>query len=323
MSIIVFLEKEDQKLRKISLEAVAFANGLADMYDRKLTVIGVTFGNLESNELKKPFQFGCDKVIHVVDKQFDNINIQLYAHVLNELMNRESSSFFLVAQSSFADPVAARISVKQNAGIATNVTELPESIDEFIVRRSIHSGKAFEKIILATDKKVLSIRKNAVELKENARTPDIEVLERVFDERFVDAAFTGKEKASGDILLPEADIIVSAGRGLKGPENWTMVESLAHELGAALACSKPVSDAGWRPHHEHVGQTGIKVAPNLYIAIGISGAIQHLAGVSASKVIVVINNDPEAPFFKNADYGVIGDAFKIVPKLIDIIRNNK
>jgi electron transfer flavoprotein alpha subunit len=321
MSIIVFLEKEDFKIRKTSLEAISYAVKLSKI--ENADVLGVVFGEIESDELNHTFKYGCDKVIHIKHPGFNQANINVYASVLSKLMNDTTAGFFITAQSSLADPIAAKIAIQLNASIATNVTALPRIGEEFVIQRSIYSGKAYENVILTSKIKVISIKKNAVGLIENTKKPEIVISDQIVDEAKVDAVITGRDKSSGDILLPEADIVVSAGRGLKGPENWGMIESLAAELVAAIGCSKPVSDAGWRPHHEHVGQTGIKVAPNLYIAIGISGAIQHLAGVSASKVIVVINNDPEAPFFKNADYGIIGDAFEIVPKLIEIIRNNK
>jgi electron transfer flavoprotein alpha subunit len=321
MSLIVFLEKENLKIRKTSLEAISYASEISKIDNQK--VVGIVFGEMESGDLQEAFLYGCDKVIHIKDPEFDQININLYANVVSRLMRDEAANILITAQSAMADPISAKVAVQLNASIATNVTSLPVTGKDFIVQRSIYSGKAFENVILNAPIKVLSIKKNAVGLNENKKVPEIEVSDQRVDKEKIDAVTTGQDKSTGDVLLPEADIVVSGGRGLRGPENWEMIENLASELGAAKGCSKPVSDAGWRPHHEHVGQTGIKVAPNLYIAIGISGAIQHLAGVSASKVIVVINNDPEAPFFKNADYGIVGDAFKIVPKFIEVIRNNK
>ncbi len=321
MSIIVFLEKEGSNIRNTSLEAISYASEISKI--ENASVIGVVFGELESSQLTKTGEYGCDKLIHINDPTFNQAVINVYANALNQIMNDESADLFITAQSALSDPIAAKIAILQNASIATNVTELPNTEKEFIVRRSIYSGKAFENLVLTSSKKVISIRRNAIGLIENLKNPQIIISELKINPDLNDAVITGTDKSTGKVLLPEADIVVSAGRGLKGPENWDMVEKLADELGAAIGCSKPVSDVGWRPHHEHVGQTGIKVAPNLYIAIGISGAIQHLAGVSSSKVIVVINNDPEAPFFKNADYGIVGDAFEVVPKLIEVIRENK
>lgn len=321
MSIIVFLEKEGSNIRNTSLEAVSYACEVSKKVSAP--VAGVVFGELDPSQLARPGMYGCDKLIHVGDPDFNHAIINVYANALNQIMNDESAELFITAQSALADPIAAKICVLQSGSIATNVSELPSIGDEFVVRRSIYSGKAFENLVLTSSKKVISIRRNAVGLIENQKNPLIENSELKINPELIDAVNTGTDKSTGKVLLPEADIVVSAGRGLKGPENWDMVEKLADQLGAAIGCSKPVSDVGWRPHHEHVGQTGIKVAPNLYIAIGISGAIQHLAGVSSSKVMVVINNDPEAPFFKNADYGIVGDAFEVVPKLIEVIRENK
>ena len=323
MPILVFLEKENNKIRKVSFEAISYACEVSR--NENTSVIGVILGDVDKDALNNAALYGCDKIIHVQNSDFNQANINVYADVLVKLMHAENASIFITAQSALADPIAAKIAIQVNASIATNVCDLPhnESNGEFIIRRSVHSGKAFENIYLTSDKKVISIKKNAVGLIENKKDTEIIISDMAVDPDKMDAVITGSEKSSGSILLPEADIVVSGGRGLKGPENWGMIETLATELMAAKGCSKPVSDAGWRPHHEHVGQTGIKIAPNLYIAIGISGAIQHLAGVSGSKIIVVINNDPEAPFFKNADYGIVGDAFEVVPKLIDVIRNNK
>jgi electron transfer flavoprotein alpha subunit len=321
MSIIVFLEKEGLNIRNTSLEAISYASELSKKVSA--SVVCVVLGELESTQGKKAGLYGGEKLIHINDKSFDQAVINVYAHALNQIMNKESGDIFITAQSALADPIAAKIAILQNASIATNVSELPDVNNEFSVRRSIYSGKAFENLILTSPKKVISIKRNAIGLIENQKDLAVENLDLTVNSELIDAEITGTDKSTGRVLLPEADIVVSAGRGLKGPENWEMIEKLAEELGAAIGCSKPVSDVGWRPHHEHVGQTGIKVAPNLYIAIGISGAIQHLAGVSSSKVIVVINNDPEAPFFNNADYGIVGDAFEVVPKLIEVIRDNK
>ena len=217
-------------------------------------------------------------------------------------------------------PVSARVAIKLDASLVSNVVALPETGSGFKVKRSIYTGKAFATVELNKAKKILAIKKNAVEVKETGGTANVEAFNVDLSDADFATKITNTEKASGDVLLPEAEIVVSGGRGLKGPENWGMIEDLAKSLGAATGCSKPVSDMDWRPHHEHVGQTGVKVSPNLYIAVGISGAIQHLAGVNSSKCIVVINKDEEAPFFKAADYGIVGDAFDIVPKLTEAIK---
>jgi electron transfer flavoprotein alpha subunit len=221
------------------------------------------------------------------------------------------------------DPVAARVAIKTNASLVSNVTELPDMDGGFKVKRSIYTGKAFAIVEMMGDKKIIAIKKNAVDVLDNGSDASVETFSPQLQDADFNAKITSSEKATGTVLLPEADIVVSGGRGLKGPENWGMIEDLAEVLGAATGCSKPVSDMDWRPHHEHVGQTGVKVSPSLYIAVGISGAIQHLAGVNSSKNIVVINKDAEAPFFKAADYGIVGDAFEVLPKLIEAFKSSK
>jgi electron transfer flavoprotein alpha subunit len=249
--------------------------------------------------------------------------IKAYASVLSQAMEAEGADILVLANSSLGTPVAASVAIKKNASLASNVVELPDTSKGFLVKQSIYTGKAFAIVEMKQQVKVIVIRKNAVELKEVGGNAEVSSFTaNLTDEDFA-TKITATEKATGEILLPEAEIVVSGGRGMKGPEHWNIIEDLAKTLGAATGCSKPVSDIGWRPHHEHVGQTGIKVAPQLYIAIGISGAIQHLAGVNSSKYIVVINKDPEAPFFKAADYGIVGDAFTVVPKLTEAIKAAK
>jgi electron transfer flavoprotein alpha subunit len=225
-----------------------------------------------------------------------------------------------LAKSSLGDAVAARLAIKLKAGLVSNVVELPALDGGYMVKRSIYTGKAFAQTTVVTENKILAVKKNAVDLKVDGPDAVVENFSVALAESDFASKILSTERATGEVLLPEADIVVSGGRGMKGPENWGMIEDLAKTLGAATGCSKPVSDIGWRPHHEHVGQTGVKVAPSLYVAVGISGAIQHLAGVNSSKCIVVINKDPEAPFFKAADYGIVGDAFEILPKLTEAFK---
>lgn len=284
-------------------------------------VTAVAMGNaLEESALEKLGNYGATKVLHANDERLNEDHIQAYASVLHQAMEQTGARVLVLAKSSLGDPVAARVAVKQHAALASNVVTLPETDDGFVVKRSIYTGKAFAYTTLSTDKKVLAIKKNAIELQEGSNTATVETFSPTLDDADFVVTITSTEKSEGEILLPEADVVVSGGRGMKGPEHWGMVEELADTLGAATGCSKPVSDMGWRPHHEHVGQTGIKVSPSLYVAIGISGAIQHLAGVNSSKNILVINQDEEAPFFKSADYGVVGDAFEVVPKLTEAIK---
>lgn len=317
MAILVFVESAEGKIKKTSLEAVAYAHAMGDQ------VTAIALGAVDKAELESIGKFGATKVLSVADSRLNQGIIRAYASVLAQAMEAEGADTLVLANSSLGTPVAANVTIKVGASLASNVVELPDTSAGFVVKESIYTGKAFALVEMKNQKKVIGIRKNAVELKEvggNAQVID-------FTANLTDADFgtkiTATEKATGDILLPEAEIVVSGGRGMKGPEHWGILEELAKTLGAATACSKPVSDMGWRPHHEHVGQTGIKVAPQLYVAIGISGAIQHLAGVNSSKYIVVINKDPEAPFFKAADYGIVGDAFTVVPKLTEALKAAK
>ena len=317
MAILVFVEEAEGSVKKTSLEAVAYAAATNDG-----EVIAVAMGSkIETEALEKLGAYGATKVMHASDERLNEGQTQAYASVLSQAMDQSGATTLVLAKSSLGDPVAARVAVKQQAALASNVVALPESTDQgWIVKRSIYTGKAFAYTALTTDKKIIAIKKNAVELQEGGDTATVETFAPSLEEADFTVNITSTEKSEGEILLPEADIVVSGGRGMKGPEHWEIIEELADTLGAATGCSKPVSDMGWRPHHEHVGQTGIKVSPSLYVAVGISGAIQHLAGVNSSKNILVINQDEDAPFFKAADYGVVGDAFEVVPKLTEAIK---
>ncbi|CAN5474851.1 electron transfer flavoprotein subunit alpha/FixB family protein [soil metagenome] len=318
MSVLVFIESADGAIKKSSLEAVFYAKKVAEL--EKTQVTAIYLGKIDTSELEKVGKGGAKKVLYAEYDQLENGVIQAYASVLKQAMEKENAKTLVMATSSLGNPVAARLAIKINAGLATNVVDLPDTSSGFKVKRSIFTGKAFEVVDINSSIKILAIKKNAVDYEEGGEVATVEKLEVLLDDQDFKTNITSTEKAEGEVLLPEAEIVVSGGRGLKGPENWNIVEDLAKALGAATACSKPVSDMDWRPHHEHVGQTGIKVSPNLYIAVGISGAIQHLAGVNSSKVIVVINKDPEAPFFKAADYGIVGDLFEVVPKLTEAIK---
>jgi len=317
MNILVFAESAEGKIRKASLEAVAYGKAMGGQ------VTAVALGTVDKAELESLGKYGAQKVLHVKDERLGHGVIQAVTSVLSKVMEDEKADVLVLANSSLGTPVAARVAAKLGASLATNVVELPQTSSGFTVKKSIYTGKAFAQVELKNPKKVIAIRKNAAEAKEvgaNVSVTDHNV--SLSDADFV-TKITSTEKATGDVLLPEANIVVSGGRGMKGPEHWGALEALAKTLGAATGCSKPVSDMGWRPHHEHVGQTGVKVSPQLYIAIGISGAIQHLAGVNSSKCIVVINKDADAPFFKAADYGIVGDAFDILPKLNEAIKAAK
>lgn len=317
MNILVFVESAEGKVRKTSLEAVAYAHAMGG------SVTAIALGAVDASELSDLGKYGAKKVLHAADARLNEGVVQAYTAVLVQAMNAENAEVLVLANSSLGTPVAARVATKLGASIATNVTELPDTSAGFVVKKSIYTGKAFSKLELKNAKKVIAIKKNAAEVKEvGAAATPVAFAVQLSDADFA-TKITSTEKATGEVLLPEANVVVSGGRGMKGPEHWKPIEELAHLLGAATGCSKPVSDMGWRPHHEHVGQTGVKVSPQLYIAVGISGAIQHLAGVNSSKCIVVINKDADAPFFKAADYGIVGDAFDVMPKLIDAVKASK
>ena len=314
MSVLIFAEGVDKSIKKSSLEAISAGFALAQKLSTE--AIAIAIGEYDATALKELGKAGAQKVIHVNVAGYPSA--LAYASVLAGAAKEVGATVVLLSKSALGDGIVSRLSVQLNAASATGVLAVPEvSGDTLKVRKSIYTGKAFADLSLTGAVKVISLAKNAVTLKEDGAEAAVESKTYPVSELAGKLVHQKEEKASGDILLTEADIVVSGGRGLKGPENWGMIEELAKLLGAATGCSKPVSDLDWRPHHEHVGQTGVKVSPNLYIAVGISGAIQHLAGVSGSKVIVVINKDPEAPFFKAADYGIVGDAFEVVPKLIE------
>jgi electron transfer flavoprotein alpha subunit len=317
MATLVFVESAEGKIKSTSLEAVAYAHALG------AGVTAVALGAVDKNELEALGKYGAQKVVHVSDARLNQGIAQAYAAVLTKVMKDENADVLILAGSSVGTPVGAKVALRAGAAFASNVVELPNTSNGFVVKRSIYTGKAFSLVEMKGAKKVIAIKKNAAELKEVGGTAQVVSVAATLTDADFNVKIVSSEKATGEVLLPEANIVVSGGRGLKGPEHWNILEDLAKALHAATGCSKPVSDMGWRPHHEHVGQTGVKVAPQLYIAIGISGAIQHLAGVNSSKCIVVINKDAEAPFFKAADYGIVGDAFDIIPKLTAAINSTK
>ncbi len=319
MSVLVYVENIEGKFKKSTFEVVSYAAEIANMMGSSLTALSI--GNVDAAHLAELGKYGAKTVWSVNNAQLSSFVNQAYASIISNAAKKANATVVVMGNSFTGKGLAPRVAVKLNAGLADAVIELPSFEGNVLkVKRGAFSGKAFATVELHSAVKVLTLSPNAYKVVEKNETAAIESLEA--DAASTDFRTMVKEivRATDKVSLPDAELVVSAGRGLKGPENWAMVEELANLLGAATACSKPVSDSGWRPHSEHVGQTGIAVAPNLYIAIGISGAIQHLAGVSSSKVIVVINKDPEAPFFKVADYGIVGDAFEVVPKLIDAVK---
>lgn len=318
MSILAFVEVAEGTVRKSSLEAIGYASEVAKNVGT--TASAVVLGEIAAAELENLGKVGATKVLHAADSRLNEGNIQAYASVLAQAVEKENADVLILAKSALGDAVSARLAAKIKASIVSNVVDLPDTSNGFVVKRSIYTGKAFAYTEMKGGKKIIAIKKNAYSPVETDNKATVEAFSPTLNEADFNVKIKETVKATGDILLPEADIVVSGGRGLKGPENWGIIEDLAKALGAATACSKPVSDLDWRPHHEHVGQTGIKISPNLYIAVGISGAIQHLAGVNSSRVIVAINKDADAPFFKAADYGIVGDAFDIVPRLTKAVK---
>lgn len=321
MSVLVYAENSAGKFKKSTFEAISYGFEIAQKLGGDLKVISI--GSVADDELKRAGTYGAKKIINVNHEKLKTFVNMAYASVIAEAAKAEGSKVIILSASFSGKGLAPRIAVKLDAGLVSGAIALPETSNGFVVRKTAFSGKAFADVSLLSDIKVITLVPNSFKVVENPQAVEISNLSPSLKDSDFRIAVKETIQASDKILLPEAELVVSAGRGMKGPENWGMIEELANELGAATSCSKPVSDANWRPHSEHVGQTGISISPNLYIAVGISGAIQHLAGVSASKTIVVINKDPEAPFFKAADYGIVGDAFEVVPKLTQAIKKFK
>ncbi|MCO5268543.1 MAG: electron transfer flavoprotein subunit alpha/FixB family protein [Brumimicrobium sp.] len=310
MSILVYINSNGNKIAKNSFEAVTYAKKLGD-------VTAVTNGKADNAILADLGKYGASKVL--VDRSFDGTDEQQITRMVATAAEKVGAETVVFSDDLVGKAVAPRLSVKMNAGLISSATGVPQG--DGTVPVNVFSGKAFAFVKANTSKKIISLLPNSIPVEEVGGSASIEEFNGNAGDTRV--RVKGINRPEGDIPLPEAELVVSAGRGLKGPENWGMIEDLAKALGAATACSRPVADADWRPHHEHVGQTGVAIRPNLYIAIGISGAIQHLAGVNGSKTIVVINTDKEAPFFKAADYGVVGDAFEVVPKLVEAVKKFK
>ena len=315
MSVLVFTDSSEGKFKKTALEVVSYGKKVAEQLGS--TVVALTINAGDVSEL---YTYGAEKVITVANDALNTFNAKAYASVVQQVAAAQNAAVVILDSSIDGLYLAPILAVSLEAGYASNVVALPSSTSPFTVKRKAFSSKAFSHTVIAADTKIIGLAKNSYGVHENPVSGTTESFEAAVSDSDFGVKSEKIERVTGKVTIADADIVVSAGRGLKGPENWGMVEELAEVLGAATACSKPVSDLGWRPHGEHVGQTGKPVASNLYIAIGISGAIQHLAGINASKVKVVINTDPEAPFFKAADYGIVGDAFDVVPKLIEKLK---
>ena len=317
MSVIIFIDQTEGHIKKASYEAMSYGAAIAKQIN--VPAYGVLLGNV-NDDVAALGKYGVSKIYHVTDEVYNHFDAQVYTKAIAEIATEAGATVVVCSHNQSGKAVAPRVSVKLKAGVVTGAISLPDTSNGFVVKKNVFSGKAFAFVSIDTPVKVISLIQNSygvntVEASAEVITKSVAATAKI--------KVTAVHKVSGEVPLTEADIVVSGGRGMKGGEHWGILEDLAKTLHAATACSRPVADSDWRPHHEHVGQTGIQVSPNLYIAIGISGAIQHLAGVNRSKTIVVINKDAEAPFFKVADYGIVGDAFEVVPKLTEAIKGLK
>ncbi len=318
MSVLVFIDTAEGHVKKASLEALSYGAKVAEKLGE--TAEGVVLGSV-TEDLAALGKYGVKRIHQVSNKTLDHFDPQVDTNVIAQVAEKTGAKVIVFANNVDGKAIAPRLSARLKAGLVSGAVALPDTSNGFTVKKNVFSGKAFANITIQTEIKIIALSPNAYQVVSGEGTAEVVAFDATVNAGKIKV--THVTKASGEVPLTEAEIVVSAGRGMKGPENWGMVEELAKTLHAALACSRPVADAHWRPHNEHVGQTGIAIAPNLYIAIGISGAIQHLAGVNRSKVIVVINKDPEAPFFKAADYGIVGDAFEIVPKFTAAVKKLK
>lgn len=322
MPVLIFAEVSKGKLKKNSLEAIYYGSSVAKMLNTDTVVLAA--GSASDDELALAGKLGANKVLRAGHPSLSHFDPQLMTNLVANAVEKTNADVIIFSHDQSGRAIAPRISARLNAGLVSGAIALPDTSNGFSVKKNVFSGKAFAEYSILTDKKVISLLPNSLQISYGEGSATVESfnegIEGYASPLKIREIITEKE---GEIPLTEAEVVVSAGRGMKGPENWGMIEELAKTLGAATACSRPVADIGWRPHHEHVGQTGIAIRPNLYIAVGISGAIQHLAGVNGSKVIVVINKDPEAPFFKAADYGIVGDAFEVVPALTEAFKKFK
>jgi len=318
MSVLIFLDQSEGHIKKNSFEAASYGAKLAE--NLNISAEGIVLGTV-NDDLAALGKYGLKKIYSVENEGLNNFDDQVFTHVIAEAAKTADAKIVIFSNTFNGKAIAPRLSVRLKAGLVTGAVALPETANGFIVKKSVFSGKAFANVSIKTEIKIISLNPNAYKISQGEGIAEVVKLNVEMPEPKV--KIKAVNKVSGEIPLSEAALVVSGGRGLKGPENWGIVTDLAKALGAATSCSRPVSDSDWRPHHEHVGQTGLTIAPNLYFAIGISGAIQHLAGVNRSKTIVVINKDPEAPFFKAADYGIVGDAFEVVPKITEAVKKLK
>lgn len=317
MSVLVYTENWDGKFKKLSYELVSYASGVAGMIGGSVTALSI--GNVQQDELSKLGAYGATSVLNV-DGAPEGLDNQVYTSIIAAAMEKTGAKVLVMAQNNTGKAIAPRLSVRLKAGLAAGVTALPESANPLVVLKKVFSGKAFAKVKILSDSAVLTLAQNSFEIAETGGSASVESFDPGVDVAGAKTTIKDVQKQEGKLLLSDAEVVISGGRGMKSSDNWGPIEELAEVLEAATACSRPVSDEGWRPHEEHTGQTGKIIAPNLYFAFGISGAIQHLAGVSSSKCIVAVNTDKDAPIFEAADYGIVGDALKVLPELITEIK---
>ena len=321
MAVLVFTENWDGQFKKLSFELVSYASKLAEMANTQ--TIALSIGDVEEDELRQLADYGAEKIVSVNRENLNQLDNQAYTSVIEQVANKEEADMIVIAHNNMGKALAPRLSVRLKAALGSEVNQLPSSLEPFTIHKKVFSGKAFAQVKMKSEKKILTLAQNSFGIYENTQDPDIESFEPDVGDDQIKTKVNNVEKHRDKLLLTDAELVVSGGRGMKSPENWDKLEERANELGAALACSRPVSDEGWRPHEEHTGQTGKIIAPDLYLAAGISGAIQHIAGVSRAKYIVAINNDKDAPIFEVADYGIVGDALKVLPELTEAIRKAK
>ena len=321
MSVLVYTENWNGKFKKLSFELVSYATGVAKMLSTSVTAVSI--GKVDERELKKLGNYGADKIISVSNDQLIALDSQAYTSVISEISQKENATVIIISNNNTGKAIAPRLSVRLKAGVGSGVSKLPLNLNPFTVYKRTYSGNAFAHVVIKSDVKIITLAQNSFDLIEIANNATIENLNVPIDGSLLKTVVKDVQKQTGKIVLTDADIVVSGGRGMKSPDNWPSLVELATLLGAATACSRPVSDEGWRPNDEHTGQTGKIIAPNLYIAVGISGATQHLAGISSSKYIVAINTDKDAPIFEAAQYGIVGDAMKVLPKLVAAVKDIK
>jgi electron transfer flavoprotein alpha subunit len=321
MSVLVFLENWDGKFKKLSFELVSYSSKVAEMLGEQ--IIALSIGKVEASELEKLAVYGAEKIISIENESIKAFDDQAYSGMIAEIAQKNGATVLVLANNNSGKALAPRLSVRIKAGIATGVSKLPLSVSPFVIYKKVYSGKAFADVVIKSDIKILTLAQNSFDVVESPKTFVYEKSDIQPDGSLMKIKVNEVQKQSGKLLLTDADIVVSGGRGMKSPDNWGPLVELAELLGAATACSRPVSDEGWRSHDEHTGQTGKIIAPNLYFAIGISGATQHLAGVSSSKFIVAVNTDKDAPIFEAAQYGIVGDAQKVLPKLVEAVKEMK